>query len=253
MQAEIRPSWFKMGFRKLEARLKDEGHTPQVIDSILSRVQYEKAKARAEKIKGTVTFRMWDELLRPARTEVGTVRSMVAQAKAAQRKKPDDESLQVKIDVLSRYAAIVAAVIEKLRKVQTNAELTPPQFAAELKKAGKMPTDGEGTHWVDYVRRADKHAMELAFDKMPAAKRGKTKTPFERRITPDDHFKAKAAMVKRIVNELDGVERELAITTDPERAEKLKAKFEQLHRAQFHLDNLSRTAPIPTSWQGLLK
>lgn len=252
MQTDIRPSWFKMGLRKLETLLRDQGHAPQVIDSILSRVQYEKSKARAEKIKGTISHRLWDEVLEPARLEIASVRSILTQTKVAQRKNPADESLQVKIDVLTRYANTIAATVEKLRKVQKAADLTPVQFSNELKKAGKMPIHVDGTHWVDYVRAADKQAIELAFDKMPAAKRGKTKTPFERRITTEAHFKAKAAMVKRINMELETIEQMRSFETNSFEIEKLDAKFNDLHRAQFNLDNLPRNAPIPTSWQGLL-
>lgn len=252
MQADIRPAWFKLGSRKLEAVLRDEGHQPHVIDSIMSRIAYEKEKARAEKIKGTVSYKLWDEVLTPARLEIGSVRSMLTQTKAAQRKAPELESLQVKIDVLNRYASVIAATVEKLRKVQRAADLTPVQFATELKKAGKMPPNLSGTHWVDYVRAADKHAIELAFDRLDPPKRGRTKVPFDRRITPAAHFKAKVAMIKRINTELQAVEQMLVFEKDTFELDKLRAKQDDLYRAQFNLDSLPRTSPIPTSWQGLL-
>lgn len=253
MKSDIRPSWFKMGVRKLETLLRDQGYSPQMIDSILSRVQYEKSKARAEKIKGTISHRLWDEVLEPARLEVASVRSILTQTKTAQRKNPADESLQVKIDVLTRYANTIAATVEKLRKVQKAADLTPVQFSNELKKAGKMPTHVDGTHWVDYVRAADRQAIEVAFGRFGPAKRGRTKTPFERRITTEAHFKAKAAMVKRINTELEAVEQMLVVEKNSFEIDNLNKRFNDLHLAQFNLDNLPRNAPIPTSWHGLLK
>lgn len=253
MDTNIRPSWLKMGMRKLEAHLQDLGYPPPMIDSIMSSIQAHKYRQRAAKIKGTVLQQAWDSVLKPARSEVAVVRTMIAQTRARQRKEPDAEFLHLKLDALTRYATLLAVLIEKFNKVKRAGELTPQGFAKELRQAGKMPTEGDGTHWVDYIKRKDRNAIELAFDKVPPAKRGKTKTPFERRITFEDNFMARQSLSKAIASELAHIERQLELPTDSFTKEELERKFERIHHARFNLDQLSRTAPVPSTWHGLLK
>ncbi len=253
MDTDIKPSWLKMGMRKLEAHLHDQAYPPPMVDSILTRVQTEKYKARIAKIKGTVLQQAWHSVLKPARTEVGIMRTMIAQTKAQQRQTPDDIVLQVKIDTYTRYADLLAGLVERFRAVQRAGEDTPQQFAKTLRKAGKMPTDGDGTHWVDYVSPKKRHETEVAFGRLPPAKRGKNKTPFERRITFEDNYRARQALGKAIASELATVERELELPIDSFTKEELERKFERLHHAQFNLEQLPRTAPVPSTWHGLLK
>jgi hypothetical protein len=242
-----------MGVRKLEAHLQDQGYPTPMIDNILSRIQTEKYKARIAKIKGTVLQQAWDSVLKPARTELGIMRTMIAQTKAQQRQTPDDNVLQVKIDTYTRYADLLAVLIERFRAVQKAGEETPQQFAKTLRKAGKMPTDGDGTHWVDYVSQKNRHATTLAFERLPPAKRGKNKTPFERRISFEDNYKARQALGKAIASELATIDRQLELEVDSFTKEELERKFERLHHAQFNLEQLPRTAPVPSTWHGLLK
>jgi hypothetical protein len=253
MNTDIRPSWLKMGIRKLEAHLQDQGYPMPMIDSILSRVQTEKYKARIAKIKGTVLQQAWNSVLKPARTEIGIMRTMIAQTKAQQRQTPDDNVLQVKIDTYTRYADLLAVLIEKFRAIRKSGEFSPQQFAKELRKAGKMPTEGDGTHWVDYVKPKNKHAITLEFERLPPAKRGKNKTPFERRISFEDNYRARETLAKAITSELATVERELELPVDSFTKEELERKFQRLHHAQFNLEQLPRTAPVPSTWHGLLK
>jgi hypothetical protein len=253
MDTDFRTSWLKMGVRKLEAHLRDQGYPPPMIDNIMSRVQTEKYKARIAKIKGTVLQQAWDSVLKPARAEIGITRTMIAQTKAQQRQTPDNNVLQVKIDTYTRYANLLAVLIEKFRAVQRAGEETPQQFAKTLRKAGKMPTDGDGTHWVDYVSPKKRHEITLEFERLPAAKRGKTKTPFERRTSFEDNYRARQTLGKAIASELGTVERELELPVDSFTKEELERKFQRLHHAQFNLEQLSRTAPVPSTWHGLLK
>lgn len=81
MNTNIRPSWLKLGVRKLEAHLQDQGYPAPMIDTIMSRVQTEKYKARIAKIKGTVLQQAWDSVLKPTRTEIGIMRTMVLRQK----------------------------------------------------------------------------------------------------------------------------------------------------------------------------
>ena len=63
MDTDFRTSWLKMGIRKLEAYLRDQGYPMPMIDSILSRVQTEKYKARIAKIKADGKGRDFDCIL----------------------------------------------------------------------------------------------------------------------------------------------------------------------------------------------
>lgn len=253
MDEDIKQSWLKMGVRKLEAHLKDQGYPTPMIDNILSRVQTEKYKTRIAKIKGTVVQQAWYSVLKPARTEIGIMRTMIAQTKAQQRQTPDDNVLQVKIDTYTRYANMLAVWVEKFRAVQRSGEETPQQFAKTLRKAGKMPTDGDGTHWVDYISPKKRHEITLEFERLPPAKRGKNKTPFERRISFEDNYRARQTLSKAITSELATVERELELPVDSFTKEELERKFQRLHHAQFNLEQLPRTSPVPSTWHGLLK
>lgn len=144
-------------------------------------------------------------------------------------------------------------LVEKFNAVKKSGELSPQQFAKELRRAGKMPTDGDGTHWVDYVKPKVRQEIEVAFDRLPPAKRGKNKTPFERRITFEDNFKARQALGKAITSELATIDRQLELEVDSFTKEELERKFERLHHARFNLEQLPRTAPVPSTWHGLLK
>lgn len=253
MDTDIKPSWLKMGLRKLEAHLHDKAYPPPMVGSILTRVQAEKSKARIARIKGTVLQQAWDSVLKPARAEVAIVRSMVSQARAQQRQTPDDRVLQLKIDTYSRYANLIAVLLERLSAVRKSGELSPQQFAKELRSKGKMPTVHDGTHWVDYIKPKDRREIEMAFDKLPQPKRGKTKTPFERRITFEDNYKARQALDKAISTELASIERQQQVETNSFTMEELERKFERLHNARFNLEQMPRTTPLPSTWHGLLK
>lgn len=253
MTDTIKPSWLKMGIRKLDAHLQSLAYPPPMVDSILTHVRAEKARARIAKIKGTVVQQAWDSVLNPARAEVAIIRSLVSQARAQQRKTPDDGVLNTKIDTYTRYVNMLAVLIERFNAVRKAGELTPQQFAKELRKAGKMPTDGDGTHWTDYLSPKKRQEIVLAFERLPPAKRGKNKTPFERRISFEDNYRARQALAKAITSELATVERELELPVNSFDKEELERKFQRLHHAQFNLEQLPRTAPVPSTWHGLLK
>jgi hypothetical protein len=245
MDEDIKPSWLKMGIRKLEAHLQDKAYPPPMIDSILTRVRAEKALTRIAKIKGTVLQQAWDSVLKPARTEVAIVRSLISQARAKQA--------HTKVDTYTRYANMLAVLIEKLNRARKGGEHTPQKFAEFLRGKGLMPTDGDGTHWVDYVSKKNRQEIEVAFERLPPAKRGKNKTPFERRISFEDNYKARQALGKAIASELATVDRALELPVNSFDKEELERKFERLHHAQFNLEQLPRTAPVPSTWHGLLK
>ena len=248
MKAEIRPSWMRMSLPKLERHLHETLYDPALIDDMVEQVRRAKAQERAQKIKGTVTHQMWDEVLKPARTEVATVRTLITQAN-----KLGTPEAHIKVSALKLYAAVISETIEKLKRVQKAADLTPQKFAAELRKAGKLHTDGDGTHWADYIKRTDRRMVEAAFDKCEPPKRGRTKTPFARVIDPETHYRDKHAMGIRITREIQTLEQQVDMETFPDDRLKIEKKIDELYRAQYELERLPRTSPIPSTWHGLLK
>lgn len=248
MKAELRPSWLRMSLPKLQRHLHETLYDPALIDDTIEQVRRAKASERAQKIKGTVTHQMWDEVLKPARTEVATVRTLITQAK-----KLDTPQADVKVSALKLYASVISETIEKLKRVQKGADLTPQKFAAELRKAGKLHSDGDGTHWTDYVKRTDRRLVEAAFDKCESPKRGRVKTPFAKVVDPETHYRDKHAMGIRITREIQTLEQQVDMETFPDDKLKIEKKIDELYRAQYELERLPRTAPIPSTWHGLLK
>lgn len=248
MKAEIRPSWLRMSLPKLQRHLHETLYPIHMVDDIVEQVRRARAQQRAEKIKATVTHQMWDEVLKPARTEVATVRTMITQTK-----KLDTPEADIKVNALKLYAAVIVETIEKLKRVRKEADLTPQKFAKELKQAGKLHSECDGTHWTDYVKRTDRVMVERAFAQCVTPKRGRLKIPFARIVDADTHYRDKHAMGIRITREIQTLEQQVDMTMHPEDKEKIEMKIDTLYRAQYELERLPRTAPIPSTWHGLLK
>lgn len=248
MKAQIRPSWLRMSLPKLERHLHDTLYDRTMVDEAIEQVRRAKAQARAAKIKGTVTHQMWDEVLKPARTELGVIRTLISQ-----NKKLDTPQADMKISALKLYAAVVLETVEKLKRVQKGADLTPQKLAAELRKAGKLHSDGDGTHWTDYIKRTDRRRVELAFDQCEQPKRGRIKTPFARIVDSETHYRDKHAMGIRITREIQTLEQQVDMATHPDDRAKIEEQIDTLYRAHYELERLPRTAPIPSTWHGLLK
>lgn len=252
MNDDIKPYWLTMGTHRLQRHLRSLKYPDPFIANIMSRVRWHKSEARKARIKTTVTHRLWDDVLKPARMEVGTIRSMKSQLKKALDESLGNDGLQEKFDALTLYESVIASTIEKLRKVQRASDYTPLRFADALREAGKMPTAGAGDHWTHYVKPKDRLKVELAFDKAPQAKRGRTKRPFEVKISVEQHDRLYAAMVKRINSEIANAEQEYDMVRRQEDRDRLNNLIQDLHRASFNLSQLSLTDPIPSHWRELL-
>jgi hypothetical protein len=249
MDYPIKKWWLEVSEARLRSRLfkQNKGMNPAFIADVVAHVQELKAERRKERIKSTVTSKSWEPLLDGARAERQTLFVMKAQLK---KKEPID---QRKWEALCAYETVVATVIEQLVKLQKEADTTPKSFVASLKKERGIVVPNEGTHWSDYVKKSDrKHIREL-FEKLPPPARGKTKTPFERRMSKAAHKAQRIELIKRLNGEIASAEREYEVTQDPDTHEKLNKQIEAMHRAQYELDRLPATAPLPATWHGLLK
>lgn len=249
----IKPSWLNMSENRLFNLLIEQAMPSPLIKDIVSRVRAIKAERKAQRTKHTVAHKLWADVLTPARTELATVRTMKAQVKRQLTENFNADEYRLKFDALAAYDTAIAAVIEKLRAVQQAGEYTPQQFAAALREAGKMPSDGAGTHWTDYVRQKDRLNVEHLFTQCAPPKRGKAKTPFERRISAQAHTRMRMALIKRLTTEQENAEQEYAITTDPDEKARLDALIKRMQEAQYRIDVLPNTAPVPATWEGLLE
>jgi hypothetical protein len=249
MDYNVRKWWLDVSEATLRTRLfkQFKNLNPTLIANIVAHVQELKAERRKERIKSTVTNKTWEPLLTNARAERQTLFVMKAQLK---KKVPLD---QRKWDALCAYETVITTVIEKLAALQRAGDATPKSFVATLKKERGVTIPNEGTHWSDYVKASDKQRITALFDGLPPAARGRTKAPFERRISRTANKAQRIELIKRLNGEIASAEREYEVTQDPDTHEKLNRQIEAMHRAQFVLDQLPPTAPLPATWHGLLK
>lgn len=252
MQPTIKPSYLAMSDHRLHAYLTHRKFPPAIVNETVRRAAEIKAQRRAKRIKTSVHDNLWRDLLNPARDELGVVRTMKGQAKRQLDAEFGNPATEAKLNALTHYDTVIAKTIEFLRKVQTASQHTPLQFAEELKREGRMPTTGRGDHWTDYVKPKDRKAVLDLFEKAPDPARGKKKTPFERRISTQEHARLKEAMWSRLRNEQELAQQEYDMVSDPFELERLTALLDDMQEAAYRLDALPKTAPIPATWHGLL-
>lgn len=247
MDNTIKKWWLELSEASLRNNLTARKLPPVLVGQLVAEVQEMKAQRRKERIKSTVTAKSWKPLLDSARAERQTVFVMKAQLK---KQVPTN---QCKWDALCAYETVITTVVEKLTRVQRGSVHTPKSFIAFLKEETGRVIPNEGTHWSDYVKASDRQRIALLFDALPPPIRGKRKTPFGRHITKAAHKEQRLTLVKRLNGEIASAEREYEVTTDPEAQDKLNRQLDAMHRAQYELDRLPPTAPLPATWHGLLK
>ena len=197
MENALKARWLKMSAARLRSHLAVKlKYPPEIVDSIMQQVYQQREAQRKVSIRKTVSFGAWKDLLTPARTELATVRVIKAQLKKA----PDDNA---RWNALCQYENCIAALIDKLKKVQYAGEHTPTQFVEFLGKALGRHIPNNGTFWVDFVPVKQRQQIALLFDSLPPPARGKKKTPFERRIPRAVHNTQRKALVALINKELD--------------------------------------------------
>ena len=238
MNEDIKPAWLDMSDTRLRKHLRAQKYPEPFIENILFRVRRAKAERRRSRIKTTVTHQMWDDVLRPARTELGTVRTTLSKLKRAVDESFGNPDIQAKFDAYKTYESVLASTIEKLRKVQQGKDYTPLQFAEALRKAGKMPTDKAGDHWTHYISAKSRRMVEDAFFKAPKPLRGKTKEPFEERLSPEHHDRLRDALVGRLHAEQMNAEQEYEMATNSFERERLDKLIQEMHRAYYVINQL---------------
>jgi hypothetical protein len=256
MTEDLKPEWLKLSAARLFNHLVFKGYPPATINDIQTRVAAIKAQRRAQKIKRTVGDHLWHAVLTPARTELGNVKTMKAQARRelGVAGLGDDQrgALQTKLIALEVYDNIITKTIERLRKAQKAGDYTPQQFAKALVEADKLPAGVDGTHWTDYVTKKDRELAEKRYAAVGDPKRGKRKVLFERNTTLAEHARQRDALWARMETDLEMAHQELHILTDEDDKSKVHARIMAIEQAKFVLCGLPRTVHLPNTWRGLI-
>lgn len=246
MENALKARWLKMSAARLRSHLAVKlKYPPEIVDSIMQQVYQQREAQRKVSIRKTVSFGAWKDLLTPARTELATVRVIKAQLKKA----PDDNA---RWNALCQYENCIAALIDKLKKVQYAGEHTPTQFVEFLGKALGRHIPNNGTFWVDFVPVKQRQQIALLFDSLPPPARGKKKTPFERRIPRAMHNAQRKALVAQLENAQQAVEVERSLVTNSFDIDRVDAQLLDIHAAKHRLEKTPKHAPLPAKWQTLL-
>lgn len=263
MNTDIKPSWLRMSMNKLHALLRKREYPEPLIRDIIKTVVAERNTVRAKRIKNAVAYKLWDELLTPARTELGILRVMKYTLSKPVMDNPDialSEQDERKLSALQSYSDVVSETVNKLRKVQNAGEHTPHQFINFIRKEKGRVIPNRGEHWSDFVSASDKERIRGLFANMPDPVRGRRKVPFERKIAPVAYERAYSALVARINDETLRTEQELGMVEkvaleqrrNPFELEELEAHLRKLQEAQVLLDLHKKNTPLPATWHGLL-
>lgn len=248
MNADIKPSWLRMNLNKLQILLRKRNYPDAVVRNIIHTVVDQRKVLRSKRIKNKVAYRLWDELLTPARAELNILRVMRSKLNKNGPASQDRE----KLSALQEYEAVISSTVYKLRKVQADGEYTPHQFVSFIYKETGRTIPNNGEHWSDYVSTKDRTRVHELFSKLPDPPRGRRKNPFERRVAPVVHERVRAELVRRMNDETERLEQELNMTKDTFERERLEGLLNQVYRAQSKLDALPLNIALPTTWHGLL-
>lgn len=252
MKTDLKPSWLALSIPRLERYLTAKQYPTDLLQDIVRRVTTAKEQLRRQRIKTTKAHQLWADVLRAARIEIAGVRTMKCQTAALIKSEGGVLQPDAKYKALSAYEDVLIATIEKLRKVQKADEYTPSQFVQYIhKETGRLiPNDGE--HWSDYVGAATKLRIDALFSDLPDPTRGKRKTPFERRISQEEHAVARGHLVSQLAKAQAELEERFAMPSTSAGRQALEELEQDIQRANYVLDKLKNTTPLPARWQGLL-
>jgi hypothetical protein len=136
--------------------------------------------------------------------------------------------------------------------VQSQGEHTPRQFISFIAKETGRIIPNNGDHWSDFVSSKDKARVRDLFGKLPDPKRGKRKNPFERKVAPVVHERARAELIRLMNDEVERINQVLDMKQDKAETERLEARLSKVYQAQNKLDTLPTNIPLPSTWHGLL-
>ena len=243
----IKPWWFTMSIHRLHNHLTTKLKLPApMVEQITAQVQEVKNKKRASKIKNTIVFSAWGELLEPLRVELQNLRTTKNQIKKT------EPFNQQRWDAVCAYYDSVFDVLERLKKVQNAGDHTPQQFVNFLRNELKRQVFADGTHWTDFVKLSEKQRIQEMYSALPPPARGRTKIPFERVLPAKLSKVARAKVFSQLARAQAQAEQEYEVVTDPLERERLSRLLDSMYEAQYRLDQYKHNAIYPTRWEHLL-
>ena len=248
MTVIVKDWWLTMSEARLQNHLTTKlKHPPEVVGEIMAEARKQRQARRKQNIKATVTYKMWDKLLAPARAELTSVRTIKSQIKKS------DKPADAKWDALCQYEAVIATTIDKIKKIQKFGEYTPAQFIAHLKREGKNGIPNNGEHWTDWVSMRRRQEIVTLFLGLPPPSRGRTMVPFQRRVSKAQYMDAKAALIRRLGEELSNAEQEYEMTKDPDEQAQINDRIQEMQHAVYLLGNMKPGTPLPRTWHALVE
>jgi len=216
---------------------------PYAISKIKADVSTHKEAKRITRITDTVRRQAWQSLLQPLRLELNNAR--VGRKYKTGHGDPNPE----RVEAFDAYISVMEKLLAKFELPSTKLTLHPSALAKERNATGKgSPIPNNGVHWTDWVPAHLKNAIAEAFAAIPRKAKAKRKVPFPRTVTPEQHAKDKAKLIKRTQNELANAERLYQLNPTEENS----TEAYRIETALKKIEALEPTEVVPPTWHGVL-
>jgi hypothetical protein len=236
-------AYLKMTPTELHKHLRKRNLHPHRMKQIEEDVAIMKEAKRTERITRTVYRQAWRDLMQPLRYELNN-------ARVGLRYCVRGKVLGVveRREAFEAYIKVMETLLRKLEMPSTQLAQTPRQYAQDLNDRKKgSPITNEGQHWTDWVPAHIKHAIITAFAALPYKPRTKRKIPFQPMVTPAQHARRKAMLLKRTTTEHMNAERAHTMNPTEENATKLSLLTDALKI----IENLQPNEFVPATWHNL--
>jgi hypothetical protein len=223
---------------ELHTRLMKRKLHPVAINRIKDEVAQLKEARRVNRITRTHRKAEWANVLDPLRYELNS-------AKVGRKYDLTDTA---RVEAFDAYIAVMEKVLAKLIHPSKLLEQTPMQIAKEHNASGKgSPIRNDGEHWTDWVPQKIKDTIATAFFELEHRPKAKRKVPFERKMLPDQHEKAKQRLLKATHKEIATLERRQMVAPTDERKEKIA----RMHKAIKIIEAMTDNEAVPATWNTL--
>ena len=219
----------------LYKRLLKRNLHPKEIRRIQDEVAELKEARRVHRITRTHRQQEWTNVLKPLRYELNS-------AKVGRAYDLDDE---VRVEAFDAYIAVMEKVLAKLLFPSKVLDQTPMQMAKEHNATGKgSPITNDGEHWTDWIPPKIKERIGQAFFELPHKAKAKRKVPFERKMLPDQHDKAKKRLLKATHKEIATLERRQMVAPTDE----IETKLSRMKEAIKIIEAMTDNEAVPATW-----
>ena len=230
--------YIKLTPNELHKRLLKRRLHPNEVSHIKDEVAQIKESLRVNKITRTHRKAEWANVLDPLRYELNN-------AKVGRRYDLQDTA---RVEAFDAYIAVMEKVLAKLEHPRDILEQTPMQMAKEHNASGKgAPIRNDGEHWTDWVPNKIKERIATAFMDLPHRAKAKRKIPFERKMLPDQHDKAKARLLKATHKEIATLERRQMVAPTDE----IETKISRMKEAIKTINAMTDNEAVPATWNTL--